>query len=111
MTSNASLPYLNGRPSSVAGRSEFLSDDASTIGGEKDVGIIPNGIAPDTASTRAVRNVRGVSDVVTTNEAGRFSTETSSLRPGLSVDEPRNSTFCRPDMPDREVFKTADEQL
>ncbi|CAI7623445.1 unnamed protein product [Penicillium pancosmium] len=110
MTSNASLPYLNGRPSSVAGRSEFLSDDASTIGGEKDVGI-PNGVAPDAASTRAVRNVRGVSDVVIPNEDGRFSTETSSLRPGLSVDESRDSTSHRPEMPDREVFKTADEQL
>lgn len=110
MNSNVSLPYLNGRPSSVAGRSEFLSDDASTIGGEKDSGTA-NGVAPDAVSTRAVLSARGVVGVIGTGDNGRFSTETSSLRPGLSEDEARDSISQRPGMPERDVFKTAEEQL
>lgn len=109
MTSNASLPYLNGRPSSVAGRSEFLSDDASTIGGEKDSHVF-NAPAADTASTRAVRSARGIVGVVPGHADGRFSTETSSMQAGFSDDEGRLSTTQRPVMPDREVFKTADEE-
>ncbi|KAJ5363480.1 uncharacterized protein N7496_009193 [Penicillium cataractarum] len=123
MSSDASLPYLKGRPSSVggsvAGRSEFMSDngeDASTIGGERDSSAVP-GTALDAASTRAVLSAKGVVGVVSPN--GRISTDTASLRTNLpdpdavstAGNESRNSTSHRPDMPEREVFKTAQEAL
>ncbi|KAJ5112735.1 Alpha/beta hydrolase fold-3 [Penicillium argentinense] len=109
MTSNSSLPQLNGRPSSVAGRSEFLSDDASTIGGERDAGT--SGVTTDAVSTRAVLSAKGVVGLVGGGDSGRLSTETSSVRAALSDGEARESTSRRPEMPDREVFKTADEKL
>ncbi|KAJ5305579.1 Protein of unknown function DUF3468 [Penicillium atrosanguineum] len=102
MTSDVSLPYLKGRPSSVAGRSEFMSDTASTVGGDKE-SVTTSGVAPDGASTRAVLRAKGVVDVVGASENGRVSTDTQSVLSG------RGSTSLRPELPDREVFKTADE--
>ncbi|OOQ88173.1 lipase/esterase family protein [Penicillium brasilianum] len=125
MSSDASLPYLRGRPSSVggsvAGRSEFMSDngeDASTVGGDMDSSTVP-GTAHDAASTRAVLSAKGVVGVVSPRDSGRISTDTASLRPNLSEadavpavgSESRTSTSQRPDMPEREVFKTAQEAL
>jgi acetyl esterase/lipase len=105
MTSDVSLPYLKGRPSSVAGRSEFMSDtgeDASTIGGDRE-SVTPSGVAQDGASTRAVLRAKGVIGVVGASENGRMSTDTLSVMSG------RGSTSLRPEMPEREVFKTANE--
>jgi acetyl esterase/lipase len=102
MTSDVSLPYLKGRPSSVAGRSEFMSDTASTVGGDKE-SFTTSGVAPDGASTRAVLRAKGVVDVVGANGNGRLSSDTQSVLSG------RGSTSLRPELPEREVFKTADE--
>lgn len=102
MTSDVSLPCLKGRPSSVAGRSEFMSDTASTVGGDKE-SVTTSGITPDGASTRAVLRAKGVVDVVGANGNGRLSTDTQSVLSG------RGSTSLRPELPEREVFKTADE--
>ncbi|KAJ5172024.1 hypothetical protein N7492_004617 [Penicillium capsulatum] len=121
MTSNASLPYLATRPSSVAGRSEFMSDgaeDASTVGGDKD-SVAVMSVAPDTASTRAVLSAKGIVPVIQAGDGGRLSTETSSMRAPPSDGDAlsatgtngRNSTSHRPEMPDREVFRTAEEKL
>lgn len=117
MTSDASLPYLKNRPSSgggsVAGRSELMSDageDASTVGGDKD-SIAPTNIAPDAASTRAVLSARGV---IGNGDGSRVSIDTLSIRHPVSDADAlsgRGSTSHRPDMPDREVFKTAGEGL
>jgi acetyl esterase/lipase len=125
MSSDASLPYLRGRPSSVggslAGRSEFMSDngeDTSTVGGDRDLSTVPGG-ANDAASTRAVLSAKGVVGVVNSRDSGRISSDTASLRANLSDanavsaagNNVRTSTAHRPDMPEREVFKTAQEAL
>lgn len=124
MSSDASLPYLRGRPSSVggsvAGRSEFMSDygeDASTVGGERDSSSVP-GNALDAASTRAVISAKGVVGVVDPRNSGRVSADTTSLRASpLDADaisaagNDNHSTSHRPDVPDREIFKTAQEKL
>lgn len=125
MSSDASLPHLRGRPSSiggsVAGRSEFMSDygeDASTVGGERDSSVAP-GIALDAASTRAVLSAKGVVGVVDAKDSGRASTEVASLRANTSDgnvgsaagNDSGNPTSHRPDMPDREVFITAQEEV
>jgi hypothetical protein len=125
MSSDASLPYLRGRPSSVggslAGRSEFMSDngeDTSTVGGDRDLSTVPGG-ANDAASTRAVLSAKGVVGVVNSRDSGRISSDTASLRANLSDADAvsaagnnvRTSTAHRPDMPEREVFKTAQEAL
>ncbi|GLI75752.1 hypothetical protein PoHVEF18_004015 [Penicillium ochrochloron] len=125
MSSDASLPYLRGRPSSVggslAGRSEFMSDngeDTSTVGGDRDLSTVPGG-ANDAASTRAVLSAKGVVGVVNSRDNGRISSDTASLRANLSDADAlftagnnvRTSTAHRPDMPEREVFKTAQEAL
>lgn len=125
MSSDASLPYLKGRPSSVggsvAGRSEFMSDngeDASTIGGDRDLSAVP-GTALDAASTRAVLSAKGVVGVIKPRDSGRISTDAASLRANISDadavstagNESRTSTSHRPDMPEREIFKTAQEAL
>lgn len=102
MNSDASLPYLKGRPSSAAGRSDFMSDTASTVGGDRE-SVTPSGVAPDGASTRAVVNAKGVIGAVGASENGRLSTDTMSVLSG------RGSTSLRPEMPEREIFKTADE--
>ncbi|KAJ5994555.1 hypothetical protein N7451_010279 [Penicillium sp. IBT 35674x] len=121
MTSDVSLPQNQGRPSSiggsVAGRSEFLSDaaeDTSTIGGDAVSGIV----APDAASTRAVLSAKGVIGVLNGGDNARGSIDTSSLHPqpsdgdALSTDKKAlASSIHRPDMPDREEFKTASEEL
>ncbi|KAJ5923859.1 hypothetical protein N7466_008046 [Penicillium verhagenii] len=122
MRSDVSLPYLRGRPSSVggsvAGRSEFLSDageDTSTLGGGDAVSGI---VAHDAASTRAVLSARGVIGVLNGGDSARASTDTSSLRPYLPDGDAHSngkiggdSISRRPEMPDREDFKTASEQL
>ncbi|KAJ5666646.1 hypothetical protein N7462_011055 [Penicillium macrosclerotiorum] len=125
MTSDLSLPYSKGRPSSVggsvAGRSEFVSeageDAASTVGGDKE-SIAVNGIAADSVSTRAVLSARGVVGIVKPSDNSRTSTDTSSVQAtmpdvdAISIEkDSRNSTSHRPDMPNREVFKTAEEGL
>ena len=104
-SSETSLPYPQGRPSSVggsvAGRSEFMSD-----------------FAEDT-SIRAVVGVRGVVEPIGHQDGARRSAETSSLRmsplgkDAVSVadDDGRPPSSQRPEMPDREVFKTAQETL
>ncbi|KAJ5651427.1 uncharacterized protein N7484_005150 [Penicillium longicatenatum] len=121
MTSDASLPHLRGRRSSiggsVAGRSEFFSDageDTSTIGGDAVSGIV----APDAASTRAVLSARGVIGVLNGGDNTRASTDTSSLHlhpsNGDTLATDKNdlgSSTHRPEMPDREEFKTASEEL
>lgn len=111
MTSDVSLSQFRGRPSSVggsvAGRSEFLSDageDTSTIGG-------------DAASTRAVLSARGVIGVLNGGDDTRVSIDTSSMHPQpsdgdtLSTGNGLVSSIHRPEMPDREEFKTASEKL
>ncbi|KAJ5912199.1 uncharacterized protein N7473_001502 [Penicillium subrubescens] len=122
MSSDASLPYLKGRPSSVggsvAGRSEFMSDngeDASTVGGDRELSAVP-GVANDAASTRAVLSAKGVVGVVSSRDSGQISTDTASLRANISDADAvsaagKTSTSHRPDMPEREVFKTAQEAL
>lgn len=120
MTSDASLPYLKNRPSSVggsvAGRSDFMSDageDTSTVGGDKD-SIAPTSVAPDGASTRAVLGAKGVVRPIAAGENRRISSDTLSVRaPRSDADalSGRGSMGHRPDMPDREVFKTAEEGL
>ncbi|KAJ5569458.1 uncharacterized protein N7459_008888 [Penicillium hispanicum] len=115
-TSDASLPYLRGPPSSVggsvAGRSEFLSDngeDASTIGGDKD-SVAMTSIPPDAASTRAVLSAKGVVGMVNNGESGRISTDTLSLQAvGDGTKSGPTSTSVRPEMSDREEFKAAQE--
>jgi len=102
MTSDASLPYLKGRPSSAAGRSDFMSDAASTVGGDRE-SITPSGVVPDGVSTRAVLGAKGVIGVIGASEKGRMSSDTLSVLSG------RGSTSLRPEMPEREVFKTAQE--
>ncbi|KAJ6014160.1 Alpha/beta hydrolase fold-3 [Penicillium herquei] len=116
MTSDASLPYLRGRPSSiggsVAGRSEFMSDageDASTIGGGEGVA----GVSYDAASTRAVLSAKGVIRPLNNGDSGRLSVDTAS---GHLVQKDVNgntgaAASHRPEMPDREEFKTANETL
>ncbi|CAG8947504.1 unnamed protein product [Penicillium salamii] len=98
------------RPSSAAGsltgRSELVSDTASTVGGDKDSVAYLN-MASDTASTRAVMGARGISAQIMAGENGRRSTDTLSV---LST-AGRDSTSHRPEMPDRDVFKTAEEVL
>lgn len=115
MTSDVSLPYSRGRPSSVggsvAGRSEFLSDfgeDASTIGGDA-----ASGVGHDAASTRAVLSAKGVISALQNGDTSRLSVDTASTRPPQreSGENGQNSTPHRPEMPDREEFKTADENL
>lgn len=121
MTSNASLPYLATRPSSVAGRSDFMSDtgeDASTIGGDRD-SIAVRSVAPDASSTRAVLSAKGVISLMQGSDGGRLSMESSSLRAPPSDGDTLSLTSkagCdpnshRPEMPDREVFRTAEEKL
>lgn len=121
MTSNASLPYLATRPSSGAGRSDFMSDggeDSSTIGGDRD-SVAFMGVTPDTSSTRAVLSAKGIVPLIQAGDGGRLSTDTSSLRAPLSdgdalslASKPgRDSLSHRPEMPDREVFRTAEEKL
>ncbi|KAF3394136.1 hypothetical protein F1880_004660 [Penicillium rolfsii] len=121
MSSDASLPYLRGRSSSIGGRSEFMSDngeDANTVGGHSELSAVPGG-ANDAASTRAVLSARGVVGVVNARDSGRISTDTASLRANFSdidaVSTANNagqsSASHRPEMPEREVFKTAQEAL
>jgi acetyl esterase/lipase len=98
------------RPSSAAGsataRSEMVSDTASTVGGDKDSAAHLN-MSSDAASTRALMGASGVSAQVMAGENGRRSTDTLSV---LST-AGRDSMSHRPEMPDREVFKTAQEGL
>jgi hypothetical protein len=101
----------------MAGRSEFFSDageDTSTIGGDAVSGIV----APDAASTRAVLSARGVIGVLNGGDNTRASTDTSSLHlhpsNGDTLATDKNdlgSSTHRPEMPDREEFKTASEEL
>ncbi|KAJ5256593.1 hypothetical protein N7478_012697 [Penicillium angulare] len=83
MTSDLSLSYTPGRPSSVGGsmadRSEFLSDageETSTLGG----GDTNGGMTHDAASTRAVLSARGIIAPLSNGDTGRLSTDTASTR-------------------------------
>lgn len=113
MRSDASLPF-RGRPSSVAGRSDFMSDtgdDASTIGGERESMAIN---AADAASTRAVLSAKGVVNLINGNDNSRLSVDNISHRRNISDGDAVSSrapTPHRPNMPDREEFKTAEENL
>jgi acetyl esterase/lipase len=108
--SDISLAYSRNRPSSAAGsaadRSEMMSDTASTVGGDKDSVAYMN-MATDTASTRAVLGARGIVAPIAGGENGRYSTDTLSVFSAAG----RDSMSHRPEMPDREVFKTAEEGL
>ncbi|KAJ6177699.1 Alpha/beta hydrolase fold-3 [Penicillium mononematosum] len=101
MKSDLSLAHSRYRPSSAAGsaagRSEMLSDTASTVGGDKD-SVAYMSMAPDTASTRAVTDARGVIAPVMAGENGRRSTDTLSVL----------SAAGRDSMSHREVSKTAE---
>ncbi|OQE00478.1 hypothetical protein PENVUL_c051G05857 [Penicillium vulpinum] len=106
MKSDISLAHSRYRPSSVAGsasRSEVMSETGSTVGGEKDSVAYMN-MASDTASTRAVLSARGVIAPIMAGENGRRSTDTLSV---LSV-AGRDSMSHRPEMVDRDAFKTAE---
>jgi acetyl esterase/lipase len=98
------------RPSSAAGsatgRSEFMSDTGSTVGGDKESLAYLN-TASDNASTRALLGARGISTQIMAGENGRRSTDTLSVFSAAG----RDSMSHRPEMPDREVFKTAEEGL
>jgi hypothetical protein len=64
-------------------------------------------------------SAKGVVGVVNSRDSGRISSDTASLRANLSDADAvsaagnnvRTSTAHRPDMPEREVFKTAQEAL
>ncbi|KAJ5753366.1 Alpha/beta hydrolase fold-3 [Penicillium nucicola] len=109
MKSDISLSNSRCRPGSAAGsatgRSEMISDTASTIGGDKD-SVARMNIAPDSVSTRAVLGAKGVIPVMA-HENGRMSSDTLSVFSAAG----RDSMSQRPEMPDREVFKTAEESL
>ncbi|KAJ5565561.1 Alpha/beta hydrolase fold-3 [Penicillium sp. DV-2018c] len=108
--SDSSLVYSKNRPSSAAGsaagRSEIMSDTASTVGGDKD-SVAYMSMATDTASIRAVLGARGIVAPVAGGDSGRRSTDTLSVFSAAG----RDSMSHRPEMPDREVFKTAEEVL
>lgn len=110
MKSDISLVQGRYRPSSAAGsttgRSDFMSDTASTVGGDKDSVAYLN-MSSDAASTRAVLGARGISAQIMGGENVRRSTDTLSVFSQAG----RDSTSHRPEMPDREVFKTAEEAL
>jgi hypothetical protein len=110
MKSDISLVQSRYRPSSAAGsttgRSDFMSDTASSVGGDKDSASYMN-MASDAASTRAVMGARGVSAHIMAGENARRSTDTLSVFSAAG----RDSTSQRPEMPDREVFLTAEEGL
>ncbi|CAP86850.1 hypothetical protein E8E15_003384 [Penicillium rubens] len=101
MKSDLSLAHSRYRPSSAAGsaagRSEMLSDTASTVGGDKD-SVAYMSMAPDTASTRAVTDARGVIAPVMAGENGRRSTDTLSVL----------SAAGRDSISHREASKTAE---
>lgn len=109
MKSDISLSNSRYRPGSAAGsaagRSELVSDTASTVGGDKD-SVARMHMASDSASTRAVLGAKGVIPLMA-SENGRMSTDTLSVFSAAG----RDSTSQRPEMPDREVFKTAEEGL
>ncbi|KAJ5437670.1 Alpha/beta hydrolase fold-3 [Penicillium cf. griseofulvum] len=105
MKSDLSLAHSRYRPSSAAGsgtgRSEMMSDTGSTVGGDKDYFAYTN-MGPDTASTRAVMGARGVISPMAGD--GRRSTDTLSVLSATG----RDSMSHRPEMPDKEVYKTAE---
>ncbi|KGO51808.1 Alpha/beta hydrolase fold-3 [Penicillium expansum] len=107
MKSDLSLAHSRYRPSSAAGsatgRSEMLSDTASTVGGDKDSVAYMN-MASDTASTRAVIGARGIIAPIMAGENGRRSTDTLSVFSAAG----RDSLSHRPEIPEREGFKSAE---
>ncbi|KAJ5758523.1 hypothetical protein N7520_005679 [Penicillium odoratum] len=118
MTSDLSLPYSRGRPLSAGGsmadRSEYAGDDSSTVGGD----AVSGSVAHDAVSTRAVLSARGVIGALNGGDSARASTDTTSLRPHLTNGDTLStekagldSSSHRPEMPGREEFKTAREEL
>ncbi|KGO73944.1 Cellobiose dehydrogenase, cytochrome [Penicillium italicum] len=107
MKSDLSLAHSRHRPSSVAGsaagRSEMLSDTASTVGGDKDSVAYMNG-SSETASTRAVIGARGIIAPILAGENGRRSTDTPSVFSAAG----RDSMSHRPEISEREGFRTAE---
>ncbi|OQE34726.1 hypothetical protein PENCOP_c016G06846 [Penicillium coprophilum] len=107
MKSDISLAHSRYRPTSAAGsgtgRSEMMSDAASTISGDKDSVTYMN-MASDAASSRAVIGARGVIPPMMAGEKGRRSTDTLSVFSATG----RDSMSHRPEMPDREIYKTAE---
>ncbi|EAW20696.1 uncharacterized protein NFIA_112200 [Aspergillus fischeri NRRL 181] len=96
-------------------------EDASTIDDARSVALTVT-TALDNASTRAVRRSAGVVSVVNDKNSVNGSVETlSAPRPSGDLESfysvnansegDGHSVRARPDMPDREVFKTADEHL
>ncbi|KAJ5822407.1 Alpha/beta hydrolase fold-3 [Penicillium robsamsonii] len=107
MKSDLSLAHSRYRPTSAAGsctgRSEMMSDTGSTVGGDKDYSAFMN-MASDNASNRAVIGARGVISPMIAGENGRRSTDTLSVFSATG----RDSMSHRPEMADREIYKTAE---
>jgi hypothetical protein len=115
------------RPISQAGSGTIRSgmtvdrEDASILDDARSLAVTTT-TALDNASTRAVRNSTGVVGVVNDRNSTNGSVETlSAPRPSgdlesfysvnANSEDGAHSVRARPDMPDREVFKTADEHL
>ncbi|KAF7122260.1 hypothetical protein CNMCM5793_000217 [Aspergillus hiratsukae] len=115
------------RPVSQAGSGTIRSamtaerEDASTIDDARSLALTVT-TALDNASIRAVRHSTGVVGVVNDKNSANGSVETlSAPRPSGDLESfysvnanseaDGHSVRARPDMPDREVFKTADEHL
>ncbi|KAJ5505149.1 Alpha/beta hydrolase fold-3 [Penicillium fimorum] len=93
-------------PPMIAGendRSEMMSDTGSTVGGDKDSVTYMN-MGSDNASNRAVIGARGVISPMMAGENGRRSTDTLSVFSATG----RDSMSLRPEMLDREIYKTAE---
>ncbi|RHZ45195.1 uncharacterized protein CDV56_100314 [Aspergillus thermomutatus] len=111
------------RPASQAGSGTIRSamtaerEDTSTIDDARSLAVTTAGL--DNASTRAVRHSTGVVGVVSDKKSTNGSVETLSaprqsgdLESFYSINASEGdgqSARTRPDMPNREVFKTADE--
>ena len=130
-TSLAKFKYqrpTSSRAGSAAGFTTDMDDGNSTIADEKSVGVTGRSGAHDNASTRAVLHSTGVVGLVgagagTGNSSARQSMDALSMSQPAASDidvvsslgaenEERASTAGnRPHMPEREVFRTAEEEV
>ena len=130
-TSLAKFNYqrpTSSRAGSAAGFTTDMDDGNSTIADEKSVGVTGRSGAHDNASTRAVLHSTGVVGLVgagagTGNSSARQSMDALSMSQPAASDidvvsslgaenEERASTAGnRPHMPEREVFRTAEEEV
>ena len=104
-------PRPGSRPTSWTVRSQ--SDDASTVGDNASLAATNANV--DAASTRAVLDAKGVVDAVDRPNTPSTITHTRSMSaagipPPDGVNDASDSAAdARPGMPDREVFRTADQ--